>query len=307
MIPRNEHDDGPIVLFDANGNPIHFPPTTQEETTPLNDPQPTTENRRLSQHINIRKFWRSILQFFSRKIWRLTLAFGLPGSLLAVYIARPTFSVESIDSPPGSKFYASTRFILGGNLPITDIAVFCSTNKVVDAWSYTLVLNHFLEDKEYSQTELDSGDSFTVRCPVGWSLVIDKHTQAAAWIWGDPVPGIYSGAIPFQLSNGFPVDGSITGFKSIHFDNISGLDIYNETDLDGTITIRYKWKYLPLKLTKAIRIIGHLDSGNGMKWKPVPNNDPPISDRDPGSGFDTTINGPPTGYAVTTANMNPHP
>jgi len=262
-----------------------------------------------------RKLTRALLhprwQWFGR-LRKLGLTFSLSvlGLLITIYSIRPILSVESIGPPsPGDMGDVNATIRLGGAVSVTNLSVYCSTNKVIVADRYGLVLHRIASVEEYQQSHLETGDSFTVRCPVGWSLAIDKNRENAYWVMGVLVPKAWALVIPFRLVDGFPDDRSFIGIKGMRLrvEDFPNLDIYNATQMDGTVDIHYSWSFLNLKGVKTFRVTGSAERPDQMEWKVVPKDDPPIADPLLPGGFITRVDLGGKGFAITMVNRGFHP
>jgi len=247
------------------------------------------------------------------RFWKRVLLLGLPSLLITIfltlYLARPRFSIESIGPPLTGDWNLVTATIkLEGDIPIEDVSVWCSTNKVVAGYKYGLVLHDIAEIDEYDTPRLEADEPFTVRCPVGWTFWMAKNQTIAYWTLGHPGPNDWAASVPLPLVNGFPDSKSYPGMKMVRPGDESSYDVYEGTSMDGTIDIHYKWRFLPFfTRTKAFRVIGIADGSAGVKWKAIPASDPPIPDPPPLGGFSTEVEAGGKGWAITMQNRDQHP
>lgn len=135
----------------------------------------------------------------------------------------------------------------------------------------------------------------------------DQMKGIAYWIMGTAVPHYWAPGIALQLADGFPGDNGYLGMRSVRIDDPQSYDTYDATNIDGTIEIRYTWRFLGLKMTKSFRAIGAVGEGPmDIRWKSIPRNDPPISDPHQPGGFITQID-VKENWGATMENRDFHP
>jgi hypothetical protein len=210
---------------------------------------------------------------------------------------RPVLLVSSLTNS-GADDYGVTITVTESGIPIRDVAVKCTTNKLVYDNIDAVRFERVFGVDEYTVTSIKQGESFTVNCAFLWSYL----TRPDKWILVAGHPGPYHPHMGFifKVINGDPKITTpcpaVVTFGE--FSEDMSYTLHKFTAADAEFLIRYKWYGSPFFVTRVVHVVYALGP-NGRNWKEAPENEPTISDP-PGNGWRILIKSPsPKDFIVT--------
>ncbi len=194
--------------------------------------------------------------------------------VLAFYALRPILTAVGLDNKEGSNSVSVT--VTDSGMPISHVSAQCITNKVVFADKFTLELHRYLLVNQYSVPDVKSGESFNIECPMSWSMWMGKEDGFFAF--GGVIPGVPTVGIGFFTNNGNPALMSPSGRVRLVTSDLVGYANYPVTAVDGTITVRYQWKFSWFPQEKLVHVVGSAYGDEKVMWRVAPESEPVAPD-----------------------------
>jgi hypothetical protein len=196
-------------------------------------------------------------------------------SAIGIRTAWPTLNASSLE--PLSSKRARVEIHVGGLIPIHNIEAICQGNKIVFDNRHTLITNGFIKIDQYAVPTVNSGETFTLECPVAWSL--HMNAREGIFSFGDLRQDHPPAVIEFTTNDGNVILKHPDGLPQSRWFDATTYVEHPVSGIDASLLVSYRlptWLF-GWTVHKTFHLIAQ-SRNDKLVWRIAPASEPTIPD-----------------------------